>query len=250
MPLGSIFVWVIEGFILSSIPMVLAMVSSSFAPQTSALPAASKPINIADTSVSITLMAGFLLSVVGHLVIANALNRSTLAVAQWAGGKPCVARRTFHDGAITTHTDPPIAGMHSAVSNSLCTAAFLCFMTYLTLYMDTCLFGSSSGSLPAENMCLALFRNTPFPQIVVAVVAVYVMMLFFVSLALAFVSCPQVSCPRVLQNSAWLCMRQLGHTEKKRKSYWAAWRVQLGVFCAQLGFHQNARGREKRGGDV
>jgi hypothetical protein len=90
-PLGSIFVWVIEGFILSSIPMVLAMVSSSFAAtQTSAIPTAPKPINIADTSVSITLMVGFLLSMVGHLVVANALNRSTLAVAQWAGGKPCV----------------------------------------------------------------------------------------------------------------------------------------------------------------
>lgn len=176
MPLGSIFVWVIEGFILSSIPMVLAMVSSSFAPQTSAIPTASKPINIADTSVCMTLMAGFLLSMVGHLVVANALNRSTLAVAQWAGG------------------------MHAAVSNSLCTAAFLCFMTYLTLYMDTCLLGST---LPAENMCLALFRNTPFPQIVVAVVAVYIMMLFLVSLALAFVSCPQVSFSLVACVTAW-----------------------------------------------
>ena len=97
--------------------------------------------------------------------------------------------------------------MHSAVSNSLCTAAFLCFMTYLTLYMDTCLMGST---LPSENMCLALFRNTPFPQIVVAVVSVYIMMLFFVSLALAFVSCPQAS-------SAWLRMYQLGYSEKKKE---------------------------------
>lgn len=110
--------------------------------------------------------------------------------------------------------------MHAAVSNSLCTAAFLCFMTYVTLYMDTCL---SNSNLPAENMCLALFRNTPFPQIVVAVVAVYIMMLFLVSLALAFVSCPQVS-------AAWLHMYQLGLSEKKRESYWTAWRVQLGVF--------------------
>jgi hypothetical protein len=110
--------------------------------------------------------------------------------------------------------------MHAAVSNSLCTAAFLCFMTYVTLYMDTCLLNSN---LPAENMCLALFRNTPFPQIVVAVVAVYIMMLFLVSLALAFVSCPQVS-------PAWLHMYQLGYQGKKKESYWAAWRVQLGVF--------------------
>ena len=133
-----------------------------------------------------------------------------------------------------------IAGMHAAASNSLCTVAFACMVMYVTLYMDTCMVGgptttttttSSLGnnttntttnttttttalsSFGPQNMCLALFRSTPFAQIVVAVVAVYIMILFLISLALAFVSSPQVN---ILQNPAWShCVTKLEHGRKK-----------------------------------
>lgn len=134
-PLGSIFVWVVEGCILSGILAAVCLALESLNGKGAT--------NIADTAVYTTLVGGFLLSMLGHLVIANALNRKEQRVAMWAGG------------------------LHLAVSCSVCTACFAATVVYTTLLFDACLLPTSSptATYKGMDMCHLLFRGTPLPQV-------------------------------------------------------------------------------------
>ena len=159
-PLGGIFVWSLEGLILSGVFLAVTVTSQELLGNTSsAVGGGSTAINIVDISTSSILLAVNSMTVILHLVIANAFNQASYA--ELAGG------------------------LHAAVSNSLCTVTFLCSFTYVSLYVDACVSGSAG-----TQMCMALFRTTPMPHLVGGIVSVYVMIMFLVSLALAFVSCP------------------------------------------------------------
>ena len=149
-PLGSIFVWTLEGMIMSMILLTVTLFMGGEA----GMP------NIADSAISSILVACNLVNMVGHLMIANAFNRESQA--SWAGG------------------------LHGALSNALCSLTFVSTLTYIALYIDSCLL-----ELPKKDMCTLLFRNTPFPDIVLAIISSYLLIMFLVSVALAFVSSPQ-----------------------------------------------------------
>lgn len=117
-------------------------------------------INIVDSTVSFTLVLCSLITMFGHFFIAHAFNRESMA--EWAGG------------------------LHSVFSNAYCTVCFQCFGTYTILYVDSCLL-----KVPSTDMCTLFFRNSPFADIVVGVFSGFIMILFFASLALSFVSSPQ-----------------------------------------------------------
>lgn len=159
MPLGSIFVWVLEGFIMAGILLSLVLVSQAFSPSSS-LTVSSDAVNIVDLVFSCCLLAAFALTITAHVTVANAFNRE--------------------------HHAETAGGLHSAASNALCTLCTLCTFTYLCLYLDACILKH-----PTQYACASLFRTTPLPDVVVGIVAVYLFILFLTTVALAFVSCPQ-----------------------------------------------------------
>lgn len=160
-PLGGIFVWSMEGLILSGVYVAVVSTSQQLLgnSQSSAYGGGSTAINIVDLSFSTILLATNIMTVLLHLVIANAFNQASYA--HLAGG------------------------LHAAVSNALCTVTFVCAFTYMGLYTDACLQDKETV------MCAALFRTTPMPHLVAGVVSVYLLLMFLVTVALSFVSCPQ-----------------------------------------------------------
>lgn len=161
-PLGSIFIWSMESLILSAVyfsatSAVQDVFGSSLSPTRTS---PSHPVNIVDLSFSSVLLSANVLTVVFHLVVTNSLNRAR--DAEKAGG------------------------LHSAISTSLCTVTFLCCFTYIVLYIDSCVL-----LRPTTQTCPVLFRNTPMPHITGSAVSALLLVMFFITVALSFVSTPQ-----------------------------------------------------------
>lgn len=164
-PLGSIFVWSMEGLILSLLYFSATVAGQDvFGDNSSG--AVSSPVNIVDLTFSSILLGANLFTVGLHLVVANTLNRPK--DAEKAGG------------------------LHAAASTSLCTATFLCCFTYIVLYADSCVL-----QRPTVQTCSILFRTTPLPHIVGAIVSALLLVMFFITIALSFVSTPQHDSCRV-----------------------------------------------------
>ena len=161
-PLGSIFVWVLEGFIMSGILLGLVLVAQQVNLAGASQYSLSQAVNVVDIVFSVSMLTAFLATIVIHVTVANAFNSP---------------------GHVET-----AGGMHSAASNALCTLCTLCCFTYLCLYVDACVLKA-----PSEYACSALFRTTPLPEIVVGIVVVYLCIIFLTTVALAFVSCPQTN---------------------------------------------------------
>lgn len=154
-PLGSIFVWTMESVIMVGMLFTGTLFISAGVASTDIW-----KINILDSAVSFSMALSSILAMFGHFFIAHAFNRESMA--SFAGG------------------------LHSGFSNAHCTMCFICFGTYLVLYIDSCLLG-----LPSKDMCTLFFRNTPFVEIVTGVFSAFILIIFLASLALSFVSSPQ-----------------------------------------------------------
>lgn len=116
-------------------------------------------VNVVDMAFSSVLIAAFLIALVGHAALANAV-----------------------------HSMPVLAGgLHSALSNATSVVPFLCAFTYAALYADSCLL-----KVPAAGMCDALFRTTPIPYALVGAVSALLFVVLLISIALCFVSTPEV----------------------------------------------------------
>lgn len=163
-PLGSIFVWSLEGLILSAGFFIFTIVTQEVVGNPVSAGEGSSVVNVVDITFSVVLMVANLINLICQLVVCNLFNSR-----KWAS----------------------LAGkLHSASSNALCSVTFMCAFTYLSLYLDAC-----AGSSAEDKTCIVLFRTTPMAHIVVGTEVVYIMIMFLVSLALAFVSTPQDETP-------------------------------------------------------
>ena len=119
-PLGSIFVWTLEGVVMSGILLTVILLIGTVV-------GGGRGPNVADAAVGYLLVACNIINMMGHMIVANMFNRESMAM--WAGGT------------------------HGALSNALCTATFASTVTYIALYVDSCLLG-----VPSKRMCLIYFR--------------------------------------------------------------------------------------------
>jgi preprotein translocase subunit SecG len=170
-PLGSVFVWTLEGLILSivyvCVPPILQSLSLS---STLSNAPGITPLNVLDSASSIGAVVLFGLGVLLHLIIANSMNsqRSSLNAA----------------------------GLHMAVGNMVCSGIFSVACNYITLFMDACVLQTqkNDGAAAArKHACLALFESTPYsvlPKIVGTASSVFLVLLLLISIAMAYVCTP------------------------------------------------------------
>jgi hypothetical protein len=160
-PLGSIFVWSMEAAILSG-GMVATIQAAHYtlAPRVPAGMTSATSTNIIDAAAAWSMWIASIICIVVHGVAAHAFNR--IQDAETA------------------------AGLHTVASSPLCSLCFVAAFTYVALFADACALGQ-----PTPDMCAVLFRVTPLPEVVGALGAVLAVVIFLVSVALAFVSTPQ-----------------------------------------------------------
>lgn len=153
--LGSIFVWTVEGFIMSMLFLTYTVVSKEIQQLSPSV------VNLVDETFSYILLVSFSFAVIGHVVAANAFHgRSTYF--RYIG-----------------------LGLHSAISNLVCSICFMLTFTYISLYADACLLGLSEGKL-----CSALFRTAIWPLVTLPILSVFMVVVFLLSIALSLASCP------------------------------------------------------------
>lgn len=178
-PLGSVFVWSVEGVVFSVLfvcaPPILQALSVS-----QSIPTAPKtvPRNVLDAASSIGSLVFFGIGMVAHLVIANVMN----------------AKR----GSITTGM------LHMAVGNTVCTGIFVIACSYIVFFVDACVLESP---YERRQACLALYESTPYsvmPKVVGAVCSVVLVLLLFVSIAMAYTCTPTFSKGKLFMSKACL----------------------------------------------
>lgn len=177
-PLGSIFVWSSEMWLLTLVYMGVVLALMSVLGNKSSL----------DTVTSIVLFVASTLNVILHLAIAIGVGRRDHLTA----ASNNILQRT----------------LHIQISNAICSLAYLVCWNYIWLYFDTCIASSASSTSlngssgdsntnskyvqVAEAMCnKALFQGYEgilfiWPSVLAGVSAGLNFVVFFASLALAF----------------------------------------------------------------